>query len=224
MITRLLTGLTFLFVLRAVEANTEKVIFLAPSRSSLPASLVNINSNSGANALSPEQLIIRSSVPVAFPTVQNPRGLEYWYLLRHLNPEQRYEVRVCWAASQPTEFWLNVFGIDQVPTSLLSALGSAQLDSDHSGKTKSDQPTESVLALRIQAAADFFSSNQTLMQHPPPVDVDIILDPYLLNVFPASLSPTALYISVLAVVGYFVSGVLWRYLSPSAEVYKLRKD
>jgi len=43
------------------------------------------------------------------------------------------------------------------------------------------------------------------MAHPPPVDVDIILDPFLLNVLPRSLLPTILYILVVALAGYFVS-------------------
>jgi len=37
------------------------------------------------------------------------------------------------------------------------------------------------------------------MENVPPVYVDIILDPYLMNVFPKSLMPTAIYIVVLAV-------------------------
>lgn len=32
---------------------------------------------------------------------------------------------------------------------------------------------ESVLFLRIEAAADFYSMNETLMREPPPVTVDI---------------------------------------------------
>jgi hypothetical protein len=32
---------------------------------------------------------------------------------------------------------------------------------------------QSVLFLRIQAAASYYSTNRTLMEHPEPVDVDI---------------------------------------------------
>ena len=52
------------------------------------------------------------------------------------------------------------------------------------------------------------------MQQPEPVDVDIILDPYLANVFPASLLPTAAYILVLAVGAWFLSGKIWLLLKP----------
>jgi hypothetical protein len=38
---------------------------------------------------------------------------------------------------------------------------------------------------------------------------DLVLDPYLLNIFPQSLLPTAAYIVVLAVASWFLSGFAW---------------
>jgi hypothetical protein len=61
------------------------------------------------------------------------------------------------------------------------------------------------------------------MSDVPPVLVDIILDPYLLNVFPKSLVPIAAYLTVLAIGGWYISGLVWRILvrmadaSPSAR-------
>jgi hypothetical protein len=75
--------------------------------------------------------------------------------------------------------------------------------------------SESLLFLRVQAAADFFASNKTLMQSPPLVDVDIILDPYLGNVFPSSLVLTAAYIVALAVGSWIASGIIWKRLFSS---------
>lgn len=72
----------------------------------------------------------------------------------------------------------------------------------------------------MQSAADFFTTNATLMQNPPQVDVDIILDPYVANIFPQSLLPTAAYILVLAVIAFFVSDKLWRVASPPAPTVK----
>ena len=63
----------------------------------------------------------------------------------------------------------------------------------------------SVLLLHIQAAADYFTTNRTLMENAPPVFVDIILDPFLLNVLPQSLLPTVGYIIVLAIGSWFLS-------------------
>lgn len=47
------------------------------------------------------------------------------------------------------------------------------------------------------------------MANPPPVEVDIILDPYLLNIFPRSLVPTAVYIIIVAVCAWVVSQLVW---------------
>lgn len=81
--------------------------------------------------------------------------------------------------------------------------------SESSSKNK-----ESVLFLRVRAAADFFTTDKALMSSPPSVDVDLILDPYVFNVFPRSLSPTAAYIVVLATGAWVVSGYVWRYVQP----------
>jgi len=63
----------------------------------------------------------------------------------------------------------------------------------------------SILFLHIQAAADYFTMNHTLMENVPPVFVDIILDPFVFNVVPRSLLQTAAYILVLAVGGWYLS-------------------
>lgn len=54
------------------------------------------------------------------------------------------------------------------------------------------------------------------MEEPQDVLVDIILDPYLLNIFPASLVPTAGYITILAVFGWFLSNWISTQLSSIA--------
>lgn len=43
------------------------------------------------------------------------------------------------------------------------------------------------------------------MANPPPVLVDIILDPFVLNVLPRSLVPTVYYIVVVAIVSWLVA-------------------
>ena len=78
------------------------------------------------------------------------------------------------------------------------------------------------------------------MRDVPPVDVDIsmldisrpkgvveklqadlfdltVLDSYTLNIFPKSLLPTAVYISLLAVLGWFISDLIWKHLSGLGE-------
>jgi hypothetical protein len=56
------------------------------------------------------------------------------------------------------------------------------------------------------------------MRHPQPVDVDIILDPYLANIFPASLLPTAIYIVVLAILALYISRWVWHSLQLQSSI------
>jgi len=73
-------------------------------------------------------------------------------------------------------------------------------------------PISSVLFLRVQAAADYYTMNQTLMQEVPPVYVDIILDPFIMNIVPRSLIPTAAYIIVLAIGSWFLAKSVNRWI------------
>ena len=61
------------------------------------------------------------------------------------------------------------------------------------------------LFLRILTTADYYTTNQTLMAHVPPVYVDIILDPFILDVLPRSLAPTVGYIVVVAAVAWLLA-------------------
>ena len=79
-------------------------------------------------------------------------------------------------------------------------------------REKPSHTNQSVLFLHIRSAADFFTTNQTLMHTPPPVDVDIILDPYLSNIFPQSLVPTGIYITITAIAAWLISGAIWKRL------------
>lgn len=72
--------------------------------------------------------------------------------------------------------------------------------------SNSNEREASILFLRILAAADYFTTDAALMANVPPVDVDIILDPFLFNVLPRSIAGTACYIVAVAVVAYFVAG------------------
>jgi hypothetical protein len=86
-----------------------------------------------------------------------------------------------------------------------------------SSQTIGEASRTSILFLQIFAAAEYFSLNKTLMSEVPPVLADIILDPYLLNVFPKSLAPTAGYLIALAILGWLLSGIIWRILLQVAD-------
>lgn len=88
-----------------------------------------------------------------------------------------------------------------------------QLDAQRRIKRERAAPhPTSILFLQILAAADYFTLNKTLMETVPPVLVDVILDPYLMNVFPKSLLPTAGYLVILAVIAWFSSGWIYQVL------------
>jgi hypothetical protein len=64
----------------------------------------------------------------------------------------------------------------------------------------------SALLLRILSSADYFTDDVDLMRNVPLVHVDIILDPYFLNVLPQSLVPTTGYLAIIATLSYFIAG------------------
>ncbi|ODM15281.1 hypothetical protein SI65_09222 [Aspergillus cristatus] len=210
--------LALLLTLTTALANVEKTIFLAPTPSPFSSSS-NITpdlSDLGLDLLSPENTIFRTKLNASFPSPANPEGTESWFLLEGLNPGQRYEVRVCWLATQPTSFTLSTYPLDAIidDPSLLASIShfsSARVASVDGNNPKEIVPqvpnshhapsrplrrtqsrdSDSVLFLRIHAAADYFTNEQRLMENVPPVIADVILDPFLGNVFPKSLVPTA---------------------------------
>lgn len=97
-----------------------------------------------------------------------------------------------------------------------------------SGKSKkseygSDQ-VQSVILLQIFAAADYYTTNRTLMEHVQPVLVDIILDPYLLNVLPRTLGPTGVYLIILAILSWFLAKYIAKWLHMVARMDNQKKD
>ncbi|KAF2243215.1 hypothetical protein BU26DRAFT_534209 [Trematosphaeria pertusa] len=204
-----------------VNANVEKTIFVAPSPVALP------NVRPGLDDLRLDILdaahapILATKLAVQFPTEPAPRGLESWYILRNLQEGRRYEVRICWPATQPTDFWLDTYPLTHVldTPNLLSSLAeysefrqALELEPPESSEDEVTPESQYILFLRIQAAASYYSTNRTLMDYPPLVDADIILDPYTLNVLPRSLVPTAIYISIASVAAWFLSGYIYRWL------------
>lgn len=61
------------------------------------------------------------------------------------------------------------------------------------------------------------------MANVPPVHADVILDPYVLNIFPKSLLPTAMYILILAGVAWAISWLVWTGVEGVVGVSKKKK-
>ncbi|KKK14690.1 hypothetical protein ARAM_005812 [Aspergillus rambellii] len=222
--------LPFLFLLLLlfspfVTANVEKTIFIAPSPLIIPTIDPSLDDDLGLERLSPFENILRTKLNASFPTEDAP-GTDSWYFLENLHPGQRYE--------QPTSFTLRTYTLPFITSpheapeedpSLLSQLSryaSSRLataqpalhltryrSSSYSHSSGADPApiSDSVLFLRITAAADYFSLDQSLMETVPPVLADIILDPFLGNVVPRSLVPTASWMVVVA--GFAVVAARW---------------
>ncbi|PHH79616.1 hypothetical protein CDD82_2293 [Ophiocordyceps australis] len=196
---KLLMLMLALFPVAAV-ANVEKVIFSgpAPVRKSLTEAVLSHVDIAG---LAPHWPSMRSNLSRVFP-MDNVKGYPSWLLLHGLQHGQRYEVRVCWAAVEPSRFELDIYELGHVWESqeLGQSLAQYAIQGQPDAAAFSHQEQTSALLIRIQAAADYFTHNVELMTNPPPVLVDIILDPYLSGVFPRSLVPTAGYLIIVALV------------------------
>ncbi|KAK7980353.1 ubiquitin-conjugating enzyme [Apiospora arundinis] len=192
-----------------VSANTEKTIFLAPKSINIPSTHPNLD-DLQVDTLTPENWAIRTYLKAQFPTDSAKYGKPAWLVLDQLTEGQRYEVRVCWAATQPTAFVINTYDLHSVFESaeLITELSDYSLSRQKPEEADVDHEDDGIKA-QILAAADYYTTNKTLMNEVPPVYVDIILDPYVFNLLPRSLLPTIGYVIAVAILSWF----LGRYIS-----------
>ena len=80
-----------------VLGNVEKTIFLGPEAIHIPQQHPNLD-DLNLEVLSPTASRLRRRLPAAFASLENPQGTQAWFLLDRLKQDQRYEVRICWAA------------------------------------------------------------------------------------------------------------------------------
>ncbi|KAI0974892.1 hypothetical protein F4678DRAFT_458008 [Xylaria arbuscula] len=201
-------------ILPYVWGNTEKAIFLGPSPVDAESRTYPTLDYLQLVSLSPDKSAVRTHLKAAHPGRDSRPGAPSWFVLHNLTESQRYEVRVCWAATQPTTFKMEVYELETVfrapeLTSELSEYASITSADENLHITTSSQILkpgikESILLLRIFTGADYYSTNHTLMENPLPVTVDIILDPFLLNIHPQSLLTTIIYTVAVAIVSWFV--------------------
>jgi hypothetical protein len=96
--------------LQPCMANIQKEIFIAPPTVRVPSAHPTLD-DLKLHVLTPEPAsssIVRTHLLGEFPaTSASGFGRPSWVLLDKLNPGQRYEVRVCWAAtvSAPALAW-----------------------------------------------------------------------------------------------------------------------
>ncbi|KAF9870478.1 hypothetical protein CkaCkLH20_11968 [Colletotrichum karsti] len=217
-------GVSLAIGLDVVQANTEKVIFLGPETVNVPTTPPTLQ-DLRLDVLTPDDWSKRVDLRASFPTKETPSGTATWVLLTNLTKDQRYELRVCWAATQPTAFSLDVFELPvvwdtpELITSLATYAFSRQPDSESGDAEKTpwtvgQEHEASLLFLRVLAAADYYTDNATLMANVEPVRADLILDPFLLNALPRSLLPTVGYIIAVAVMAWFLSRLILGWIQP----------
>lgn len=98
-----------------------------------------------------------------------------------------------------------VWGTPELMQSLADYAYSRQSSTDSHGDREEGERSASVLLLQIKASADYFTDDAALMRDPPPVLVDLILDPYLYSLIPHSLVPTIGFLVVVGLVAWFVA-------------------
>jgi hypothetical protein len=81
-----------------VVANTEKAIFLGPRTSNMPTSHPNLD-DLRVDILTPKHWTLRTHLEAEFPSAESKHGKSTWLVLDQLTEGQRYELRVCWAAT-----------------------------------------------------------------------------------------------------------------------------
>lgn len=78
--------------------NVEKTIFVASNALTIPSDGPTFD-NLQLQSLSPANSTVRTKLPARFPSDDSPGGVTSWFILEQLSEGQRYEVRVCWAAT-----------------------------------------------------------------------------------------------------------------------------
>ncbi|KAL2759526.1 hypothetical protein ACRALDRAFT_2023707 [Sodiomyces alcalophilus JCM 7366] len=203
-------------LVETVWANTEKIIFLGPEDTSMSYNSSTLD-DLHLDVLTPAARSIRRHIPASFPTTESPFGTTSWLLLYNLTASRRYEVRVCWAAIQPTQFLLDIYKPGDVwedpelASSLVQSGRGQEAVSDDGQEPLPFQPYDgamgypSAIFLRVRAAADYYSEDAARMAQVEPPLVDIIMDPYVLGIIPESLMSTVAYVIVIAVLAILLS-------------------
>ncbi|CCX07103.1 hypothetical protein FPQ18DRAFT_353196 [Pyronema domesticum] len=217
--------LAVLALLLGVKANTEKEIFLAPrwqEDQGVGDHLPQLMPSEHCRNCRSARLRLETDFTNDHEFFED-LGKQHWIRIDGLKEGQRYEVRVCWAATQPTDFKLDLFEPEEVLHDedwLLAQVGKYPSIS----QAEVVKREGSTLFLRVFAKTAYFSANKTRMENPEPVDVDIILDPYVFNVVPESLLAIIGLIVVVAVASWPLGGWIHKVLTGVGRLDTEKKD
>ncbi|KAL5596528.1 hypothetical protein BROUX41_006753 [Berkeleyomyces rouxiae] len=188
-------------------ANTEKAIFVAPpalpiplARPSLADLRLAVLTPHNASTAQLRTALARAAPQAKQSETHGPQTVETWMLLDELTAGQRYEVRVCWAATDPTDFTLDAYDLTTVfeTPALITSLATYANNQPSTAvlaPPSAAERTASVILLRIAAAASYVSSQPQPQSAAPAVSVDVILDPFVAyGLLPRSLVPAVAYV------------------------------
>jgi hypothetical protein len=231
---------------RFARANCEHAHFHGPSAAAAAKTLPDGNIlDRGLDVLTPASRSFKVHLESRFPsTGPGSSGLATWFLLDDLVPGQRYETRACYTATQPTDVRLDTFGLHAVHdspellASLVESITRHEETSSHPEVVRhvkaalgtnvstphnvSATTSTSALLLRIVATADYFTDVQCLMENVPPTYTEIILDPWVHGMIPATVVPIAAYVLAVIAVAYPLARAITRGIESLVDVTQSR--
>ncbi|RPA99547.1 hypothetical protein L873DRAFT_1683104 [Choiromyces venosus 120613-1] len=123
----------------------------------------------------------------------------------------------------PTDFTLNIYTPSQLldkPSLLAHMTAYATRQLPFSAVNELSGPSadpRSALYLDIQAKADYYTHKKHRMETPDSVGVEIILDPFILNLLPESLLPIIITIVLITLSAFWASGRVYSTLRNMAS-------
>ncbi|KAJ7508624.1 hypothetical protein B0H11DRAFT_1848258 [Mycena galericulata] len=220
------------------RANTEIINFPAPARPDSDAALLR----SAAHAwptLAPQSTTEWTLVPAPLGTppselcapvsvpsgVEAPCAHELWVVLDLDSTEHayaKYTLRLSWAASMPTDFYMDVLDPEEAAALALTPTPESK------AKANAHAPLTRRKYARIRAVDAGVRTPRVSSSPPDPpaqVDFHLTLEPLLLGVLPASLLPFLLVAgAVLAAVGTALPAVLRFFAGLVEEVRREGKE
>lgn len=189
-------GVLFMLLFYSAKSNTEKKTFIPQSSGfTIDASLPSI-ATKGLSGIGK----LRYNLTLTRPADRDDDSwTEVWFKLDGLAPRTRYEARVCWPATNPTEFVLAIFNTEQYRMMFAPLITSM----------KAKDGDKAQMLLRLCARPDIVSHIPRLMQSKPEVTFDIIIDPLVFDVLPRSLVGTVILI-------LFTLLLAWKLVIPAA--------
>ena len=91
------------FCFQFALGNVEKIIFKGPAPLSIPSEGPTLE-NLQLLTINPTNATLRTPIQPMWANEEFPKGTTSWFIMHNLTEGQRYELRLCWAATVSTHF------------------------------------------------------------------------------------------------------------------------